>query len=249
MVTCYDYTSARIIDQTDVDCVLVGDSGSMVALGKKDTTQATLSGMQFMTQAVCRGITNKFIVSDLPFMSYRRSLSETIDAVTTLVQAGAQAVKLEGVSGNLDTITHIVNSGVPVMGHIGLTPQFVHGLGGFKVQGKTLKAADRLVKEAKQLESAGCFSVVLECVPAVVAQAITEYLSIPTIGIGAGPQTDGQVLVLADLLGLNLDFKPKFVKTYLNGSDLFKDAINQYVSDVCRVKFPSDNHIFTGELV
>ena len=244
MITCYDYTSAKVIDKTHVDCVLVGDSGAMVMLGANDTIHATINEMALFTKAVSKGIQNKFIISDMPFMTYRKSLSETIDAVGMLIQAGAQAVKLEGVNGNLDTIKHIVESGVPVMGHIGLTPQHIHTLGGFKVQGKTRSAHMALIKQAKQLETTGCFAVVLECIPMQLGKEITRSLHIPTIGIGAGPDTDGQVLVFHDLLGLQTDFKPKFVKSYLNGAALFTESINQFVHEVQNKLFPLDKHAY-----
>jgi len=175
MVTCYDYTSALIVNHTKVDCVLVGDSGSMVLFGKINTTQATLADMQFMTKAVANGIEDKLIIADLPFMSYRQSIPITMQSVTTLIHAGAHAIKLEGAIGNIDTIKHIIDSGVPVMGHLGLTPQFMYALGGFKVQGKTKEAAGQLIEQAKQLVEAGCFAIVLECIPWKLAQFI-EYV-------------------------------------------------------------------------
>lgn len=244
MLTCYDYTFANIINNTDVDCILVGDSGSMVLLGKENTTHATLADMQFMTKAVAQGAKDKLIIADLPFLSYRQSLETTMQSVATLIQAGAQAVKLEGATGNLDTIRHIVDSGVPVMGHIGLTPQFINGLGGFKVQGKTEAAAIKLLNEAKQLEEAGCFSIVLECIPTKVAKKITQTLNIPTIGIGASSNTDGQVIVLQDMLGMNNDFQPKFVKKYIDASQAFNKAINSYVEETKAGIFPSKEHTY-----
>ena len=244
MVTCYDYTLAKIINYTDIDCVLVGDSGGMVLLGKKNTTYTTLADMQFMTQAVANGATDKFIIADLPFMSYRHSLETTMQAITTLIQSGAHAVKLEGSLGNLDTIKHIVNSGVPVMGHIGMTPQFVNNFGGFKVQGKTKEAAKHLLEEAKLLEQSGCFGIVLECIPANIAKDITQNLDIPTIGIGAGTDTDGQILVLQDMLGMNTDFQPKFVKKYIDASEKFSSAINTYVKETKNGVFPTKEHSY-----
>ncbi|API87197.1 3-methyl-2-oxobutanoate hydroxymethyltransferase [Francisella uliginis] len=244
MITCYDYSFANIINNTDIDCILVGDSGGMVLLGKENTTHTTLSDMQFMTKAVAQGAKNKLIIADLPFISYRQSLEITIQSVATLIHSGAQAVKLEGAAGNLDTIRYIVDSGVPVMGHIGLTPQFINGLGGFKVQGKTEVAAIKLLNEAKQLEEAGCFSIVLECIPAKVAKKITQALNIPTIGIGAGSDTDGQVIVLQDMLGMNNDFQPKFVKKYMDASQAFNKAINSYVEETKAGIFPSKEHTY-----
>ncbi|MFV9924702.1 MAG: 3-methyl-2-oxobutanoate hydroxymethyltransferase [Francisella endosymbiont of Hyalomma scupense] len=244
MITCYDYTLAKIINTTDIDCILVGDSGGMVLLGKKNTTYTTLADMQFMTQAVANGATDKLIIADLPFMSYRQSLETTMQAVTTLIQSGAHAIKLEGTAGNSDSIKHIVDSGVPVMGHIGMTPQFVNSFGGFKVQGKTEAAAKHLLEEAKLLEQAGCFALVLECIPAKIAKQITQSLEIPTIGIGAGVDTDGQILVLQDMLGMNTGFQPKFVKKYVDASKLFSDAINTYVKETKDNIFPTKEHSY-----
>ncbi|SRR5579883_157082 len=247
MVTCYDYTSARIVAQTDVDCLLVGDSAAMTMHGFKDTLPATLEMMVFHTAAVSRGAGNKFLISDLPFLAYRKSLSKNITAVQSLMQAGAQAVKLEGAAGNISFIRHLVESGIPVMGHIGLTLQMIHTLGGFKVQGKTQESAARLKEEALQLQEAGCFAVVLECVPNALGKEITQLLSIPTIGIGAGPDTDGQVLVFQDLLGLNIDFKPKFVKTFVNGYEQVKNGIDAYVNAVKTGAFPQDEHCYQNK--
>jgi 3-methyl-2-oxobutanoate hydroxymethyltransferase len=238
MVTCYDYTSAAILANTAVDCLLVGDSLAMTMHGYNDTIAATIDMMALHTRAVSRGARDKFIVGDLPFLSCRKSLGENIAAVQALMQAGAHAVKLEGVSGNEEFIRHLVHSGVTVMGHIGLTPQFIHQLGGYKVQGKTDDSAKRLAEEALALEAAGCFSLVLECVPSAVATEISQKLQIPTIGIGAGNGTDGQVLVFQDLLGLNTQFKPKFVKNFLNGAELFTGAINDYTQSVKTGEFP-----------
>ena len=179
MVTCYDYAFAKIIDTTDVDCILVGDSLSMVVHGCSDTTQATMEMMTLHTRAVARGIKKKFIIGDLPFMSYRKSLQDSMSNVQQLIQAGAHAVKLEGAEGNLELITHIVQSGVPVMGHLGLTPQFIHQLGGYKVQGREVSQAEQLLMQAQQLEQAGCYAIVLECVPWQVAKQISEHLLFP----------------------------------------------------------------------
>lgn len=239
MVTCYDFFSAKIIEQTHVDCVLVGDSLAMVMHGYPNTTNATPDMMIMHTQAVARGIKSKFIITDLPFMSYRKSLNSVVNVVEKIIQSGAHAIKLEGATGNLNIIKHIVESGVPVMGHLGLTPQHIHSLGGFKVQGKDSLAKQRLLEEAKLLEAAGCFSLVLECIPADLTEKITQSISIPTIGIGAGPQTDGQVLVLHDLLGLQTAFKTKFLKHYLQGEELFVNSINSFVAEVKAVQYPN----------
>lgn len=239
MITCYDYAFAKIIDTTDIDCVLVGDSLSMVVHGCTDTTQATMEMMVLHTRAVARGITKKFIISDLPFLSYRKSLADTMQNVQQLIQAGAHSVKLEGTEGNLELITHLNQSGVPVMGHLGLTPQFIHQLGGYKVQGRATEQAEYLCTQALQLEEAGCYAIVLECVPWKVAQQISNKLSIPTIGIGAGPYTDGQVLVLHDMLGLQQDLKTKFSKQFTHSYTDCMTAINTYAAEVKARQFPT----------
>jgi 3-methyl-2-oxobutanoate hydroxymethyltransferase len=244
MITCYDYTSARIVSSTNVDCILVGDSVAMTMHGFKDTVAATLPMMSFHTAAVSRGAGNKFIVSDMPFLSYRKSLSKSVSAAYELMQAGANAVKIECAIGNTELIRHLVESGIPVMGHIGLTPQFIHVLGGHKVQGKTKESAERLKEEALLLQEAKCSAIVLECVPSSLAKEITETLAIPTIGIGAGPDTDGQVLVFQDLLGLNLDFKPKFVKSFLNGHEQFKAGIEDFIDAINSGEFPKNEHCY-----
>lgn len=244
MITCYDYTSARIVSKTSIDCVLVGDSAAMTMHGYKDTVPATLEMMEFHTRAVARGLENKFLISDLPFLSYRKSLTHNVSAAQRLFQAGANAVKLESAAGNATLIRHLVESGIPVMGHLGLTMQLMHMLGGLKIQGRSEEAAQRLYDDALLLQEAGCFALVLECIPAQLAAGITKNLQIPTIGIGAGPHTDGQVLVFQDLLGLNIDFKPKFVKQYLNGSDLMQSSIENYISQVKSGGYPSDEHCY-----
>jgi 3-methyl-2-oxobutanoate hydroxymethyltransferase len=244
MVTCYDYTSARILADTSIDCLLVGDSAAMTMHGYKDTLPATIEMMRYHIAAVSRGAGDKFIIGDMPFASYRKAFSDNITAAQTLMQAGAHAVKLEGAAGNQDFIKHVTESGIPVMGHIGLTPQFMHMLGGFKVQGKTQSGADRLKEEVLMLQEAGCFALVIEGVPATLGQELTQLLSIPTIGIGAGPHTDGQVLVWQDLLGLSSDFKPKFVKAFVDGHQHFKNGIEAYIQAVNLGEFPSDEHCY-----
>lgn len=238
VVTCYDYSFAKIIDNSDIDCILVGDSAAMVMYGYPDTTHATLDMMVAHTQAVARG-SKKFLISDMPFMSYRKSLHDTMCSVEALIRAGAQAIKLEGSTGNLETIQHIVASGVPVMGHLGLTPQHIHTLGGFKLQGKNQSAQELIFQQALLLEKAGCFAIVLECIPAELAQRITAALTIPTIGIGAGLETDGQVLVLQDLLGLQNTARPKFLKTYLNGYEIIQNSLKQFAEEVSLKQYPS----------
>ena len=244
MLTCYDYTSARIVQDSDVDVILVGDSAAMVMHGYGTTIPADVEMMCRHIESVSRGTKNKFIVGDMPFLSFRQSLTDIMRAVASVMKAGAHAVKLEGIEGNRDTIAHIVESGVPVMGHLGLTPQSVNQLGGFRVQGRGDKAAAALRKEALACEQAGCFALVLECVPDELAAEITASLNIPTIGIGAGAGTDGQVLVMQDLLGLSSDFKPRFVRKYLDGRKLWQDAFNAFASDVKKGHFPATDESY-----
>ncbi|MCD6039763.1 MAG: panB [Gammaproteobacteria bacterium] len=244
MVTCYDYTSARILAQTSIDCLLVGDSVAMIMHGHANTLTATLEMMCDHVAAVSRGAGDKFIIGDMPFASYRKSLSDNVTAAQRLMQAGAHAIKLEGAAGNQDFIRHLTESGIPVMGHVGLTPQFMNILGGFKVQGKTHTSADRLKENVLLLQEAGCFALVIEAVPALLAQELTALLTIPTIGIGAGPHTDGQVLVLHDLLGLTLDFKPKFVKAFADGHTQFKNTIEAYIKAIHLREFPQHEHCY-----
>jgi 3-methyl-2-oxobutanoate hydroxymethyltransferase len=238
MVTCYDHWSAQIIAKSNIDCILVGDSIAMVMYGHANTLPATVSLMAKHIEAVVKGAPNKFIIGDMPFCSYRKGLVESMKAVETFIRAGAHAIKLEGAE-DLELIEHIVKSGIPVMGHLGLTLHTIHTMGGFKVQGKNQAAAEKIKTQAKQLQDAGCFSLVLECVPAELGKIITTSLDIPTIGIGAGPHTSGQVLVLQDLLGMNETFKPKFLKTYLNGFELIQQALNNYDQEVKSNHFPN----------
>lgn len=240
MLTCYDAWSAKLLDQSPVDCLLIGDSVAMVNHGHKTTLPATNRLMALHCQAVVRGAPHQFLVGDLPFMSYRKSFASSVKAAEMLMRTGVHSVKLEGADGNIELIKHLVQSGIPVMGHIGLTPQSIYQMGGFKVQGKSPEAAEQLKRQAHELENAGCFAVVLECVPSELAQTITQSLTIPTIGIGAGAGTDGQVLVLHDMLGLNKEFRPKFVRTYLDGYKLFEQAVQEFVDDVEKVNFPNE---------
>jgi len=244
MVTCYDFTMAQIVNRSEVDLILVGDSAAMVMHGQKTTLNISTELMCVHTRAVVRGAPDKFIIADMPFMSYRKSLSSNMRAVEKLMKAGAHAIKLEGAKGNLELVRHIVESGVPVMGHLGLTPQSIFQLGGFKVQGREQKAQDEIFNDAKALEQAGVFSVVLECVPNGLAQKISSALSVPTIGIGAGVDTDGQVLVLQDMLGLNTEFKPKFLKHYLNGAEIIQQSLNKYDQEVKSKQFPDKEHSY-----
>ena len=246
MITCYDYPSALLVEQSDIDCVLVGDSVAMVIHGHKDTIQATVPMMAAHTAAVAKGLKSKWLVSDLPFMSYRKSLSEAMDAAELMIRKGAHSIKLEGAMGNELLIKHMVQSGIPVMGHLGLMPQHHHVLGGFKVQGKTVQAGESLLEQAKLLEACGCYAVVLECIPEDLASKITDVLSIPTIGIGAGSRTDGQVLVWHDVLGLLPGFKARFVKQFAQGAPSMLAAVNAFVAQVKCGTFPEKKHTYQG---
>lgn len=238
MATCYDCAFARLLARSDVDVLLVGDSVAMVVHGQPSTLAADLPMMRLHTESVARGAGSKLVVADIPFLEHRKSLSEAVTAAQVLLRAGAHAVKLEGAAGNAELIRHLVESGVPVMGHVGLTPQFMNALGGFKVQGRTDEAAARIVADAKLLEDAGCFSLVIEGVPAAVGAKITASLAIPTIGIGAGPNCDGQVLVLHDLLGLT-EKPPKFVRAFGDLDAPILDALNSYARAVRDGSFPT----------
>ena len=245
MVTCYDYSSARAVAESNVDCILVGDSVAMTMHGHPTTLSATTAMMALHTAAVVRGAPAKLIVADLPFLSYRKGLKAAMDSVQELMSAGAHGVKLEGVRGHAEIIRHIVDSGVPVMGHLGLTPQSVNMLGGMKVQARTDAAVEILAGQAGELEQAGCFSLVLECVPSSAARKVTELLKIPTIGIGAGPGVSGQVLVYQDVIGLNRGFKPRFLRTYTNAFEVIHSALNSYDRDVKDGKFPSESESYS----
>ncbi len=240
MVTSYDSWSAALVAQSQVDCILVGDSIGMTLYGYTDTVPVTIETMAAHVAAARRGAPEAFIVGDMPFLAHRMGLERTMENVARLMRAGANAVKMEGAAGNTDLIRHIVESGVPVMGHLGLTPQSVHAFGGFRVQGKSQNAQKRLLEDVRMLEDSGCFSLVLEAVPAAIAAQASESVSIPIIGIGAGTGTDGQVLVLQDLLGLNTDFKPKFVRRFLDGASLVVGALNDYHREITAGTFPDE---------
>jgi 3-methyl-2-oxobutanoate hydroxymethyltransferase len=239
MVTAYDAPGARIADEAGVDVVLVGDSLAMVVLGYDDTLQVTVDDLAHHTAAVARGQDRALLVTDLPWMSYHVSREDTARNVATLVRAGAQAVKLEGGRKRLPMVEAILDLEVPVMGHIGLTPQSVHAMGGFKVQGRQHDAALELVADARALAEAGCFAIVLEGVPDEVARMVTDQVDVPTIGIGAGPWCDGQVLVLHDLLGLEDRVLPKFVRRYASLKADAVDAVARYAADVRAGRFPA----------
>jgi 3-methyl-2-oxobutanoate hydroxymethyltransferase len=246
MVTCYDYTMASIIAESPVDMVLVGDSAAMVVHGHDTTLPISVEEMAVHVRAVRRGAPDKFIVADLPFMSCRKGLEPAMTAVEKLMKAGAEAVKLEGIRGQEKLVRHIVDSGIPVMGHLGLTPQSVKQLGGFRVQGRSADDRDRLRREARACQDAGCFSLVLECVPESLAAEITRSLDIVTVGIGAGQETDGQVLVLHDLLGLTPGKQPRFVRTFMDGRSLVLAALDEFAHDVRRGSFPAPAERYAG---
>ena len=245
MLTCYDYTTAKIIDSSNVDAVLVGDSLGNVVLGYEDTLSVTMNDMITFSAAVARGCKQKLVVVDMPFMSYQVSVEKALENAGRLMKEGrANAVKLEGGRSVIDKVKAIVDAGIPVMGHLGMTPQSVNAFGGHKVQGKTLEAAQKLIDDALALQEAGVFSIVLECVPAKLAALVSEKLTVPTIGIGAGAQCDGQVLVYKDMLGMYQDFSPKFVKHYANFAKEITDAFNQYDAEVKQGVFPALEHTF-----
>lgn len=241
MITCYDATFAKLIDQTDIDCILIGDSCSMVMHGETTTIPAKMEWMVEHTRSVRNG-TSKYIVADMPFLSTRKGIPFATECAGQLLVAGANCVKIEGVFGQEDVLHHLVMSGIPVMAHLGLTPQFFQAFGGHKMQGKTEAAAEKIIEEAKKAEELGCFCVLLECIPASLAEKISKAVSVPVIGIGAGVNVDGQVLVLQDMLGMS-GFKPRFVRQYLNGAELIKGALNQYAQDVHDASFPGPEEI------
>lgn len=243
MLTAYDYPTSLAMDKAGVDAILVGDSLAMVVLGYENTLPVTMDEMLHHSRAVARGAKSSLLVGDMPFMSYQVSIEEAVrNAGRFLQQGGMDAVKLEGGRERADAVRAIVGAGIPVMGHIGLTPQSVNQLGGFRAQGKTASAAKRLLEDAKILEDAGSFSLVLESVPARLAEVISKQISIPTIGIGAGAGCDGQVLVTHDLLGLFERFTPKFVKKYANLHEAMQKAFADYIDDVETKRFPAVEH-------
>ncbi len=245
-LTAYDYSTAKILDRAGVDLILVGDSLAMVALGHQTTHAVTMDEMIHHVKAVTRGVGSAFVVADLPFMSYQVDVKEAItNSGRFIKEANAHAVKLEGATSlNLETIDRLVGMGVPVMGHLGFTPQSVHALGGTRVQGRTADQALKLIEDSIALEKAGVFSLVLEMVPATVARLVSEQLSIPTVGIGAGNGCDGQILVTDDLLGKYTDFQPRFVRRYANLAESCQQAISSYSEDVKSGGFPNESESF-----
>jgi 3-methyl-2-oxobutanoate hydroxymethyltransferase len=246
MLTAYDYPTAKLLDQAGIDALLVGDSLGMVVLGHPTTLPVTMEDMIHHCQAVARGASRALLVGDLPFMAYQASREEAVRNAGRLVKEGhMEAVKLEGGREMAEAVSAIVAAGVPVMGHLGLTPQAVHRMGGYRIQGRDAAAADRMREDAQILEKAGAFSLVLEGVPAELAQEVTAAVSIPTIGIGAGPHCDGQVLVTQDMLGLFEDLRPSFVKRYAVLAPLLRDAFSRYRDEVRAGAFPGPEHSFT----
>ncbi len=247
-ITSYDYLSTRLIDQCGIDIILVGDSLGMVLLGYQNTLPVTMDEMIHHLRAVSRAGPSAMVCGDLPFMSYQASVEESVRNAGRLVkEGGAESVKLEGGGGNIEKVEAIVNASIPVMGHIGLTPQSIHQFGGYRVQGKKRKSAEKLFREAKELEQAGCFAIILECIPWQVAESISEAVSIPTIGIGAGKFCDGQIIVLNDMLGMADGPLPKFVKQYERMGERIKEAVSAYAKDVRKGNFPDLEHSYSAE--
>jgi 3-methyl-2-oxobutanoate hydroxymethyltransferase len=244
VVTAYDAWTARLLADSPVDCLLVGDSAMMVMHGQRDTLGATTEIMALHTRAVAQTAGSKLIVADMPFLSVRKGVSFALDCAAELMRAGAHAVKAEGVRGHADVIRHLVESGIPVMGHLGLTPQSVYALGGYKVQARDAESAAAFREDAAALEAAGCFAMVLECVPAALAESVSQSLRIPTIGIGAGPGCDGQVLVLHDLLGCNPSFQPKFARQFADLAGAVTEGVKHYADAVQRGNFPDAKESF-----
>ena len=246
-LTSYDATFAKLLDTAGIDVILVGDSLGMVIQGEETTLQVTLDDIIYHTRAVSRGIQRAHLVADMPFMSYQISPEQALESAGRLIKEGrAEAVKLEGGVERAEAIQKIVSAGIPVMGHIGLTPQSVHKFGGYRVQGKTEDQAKYLKESAKAIEEAGAYALVLESIPWPLAKEITESLSIPTIGIGAGKYTDGQILVIYDLLGMDKDFNPRFLKKYADLFTVITRAVGDYINEVKEGLFPDEEHSFKG---
>lgn len=248
MVTCYDYSTAKIVNTSNIDIILVGDSLGMVFSGYETTIPVTIDEMIYHSKSVKRGAPDKFIVTDLPFLSYHVSDDDTLkNAGRLFKESGCHALKLEGGAEFSNRVKLLSEASIPIVGHLGLTPQSVHKLGGFKVQGKTDQAEKKMISDAKALQESGAVALVLEMVPAMLASKIASMLDIPVIGIGAGADVDGQVLVINDLLGYNTDFNPKFLKKYRNFGEEIKDALNEYSDEVKGKIFPSEAHSFKGK--
>ena len=246
MLTAYDYMTAKMVDESGVPLILVGDSLGMVMLGYESTIPVTMSEMIHHTKAVVRGAKQALVIGDMPFMTYHTSISDALHNAASFIQeGGAQAVKLEGGEVVAEQVRRLVECGIPVMGHIGVTPQSMHQLGGFKARGKVVEEAKKLLNDASILEEAGAFAIVLECTPAPLSKLITQKLTIPTIGIGAGPDCDGQVQVISDILGLYTEFVPKHAKRYANLAGEIKTAVADYISEVKSLSFPTAEQSYT----
>ncbi|UCG31170.1 MAG: 3-methyl-2-oxobutanoate hydroxymethyltransferase [candidate division WOR-3 bacterium] len=243
-LTAYDFISARILDEVGIDIILVGDSAANVFAGEKTTLPITMEEMLYHTKVVARAVKNSLVIADMPFLSYQVSVETAVYNAGRFLQVGACGVKLEGGKPMAQTVKRLVDLGIPVMGHLGLTPQSIHKFGGYKTQGVGEEAGARMLEDAKLLESAGCFSIVLEKIPRELARRITGAINIPTIGIGAGPYCDGQVLVLHDMLGLFEEFTPRFVKRYASLSEEMRNAVKQYKKEVEGGIFPDEEHSF-----
>ena len=245
MLTAYDYSTAKVLDEAEIDGILVGDSLAMVALGYENTYNITIDEMLIFIKAVARGAQNSFIVGDMPFMSYNLSIEQGLENAGKMIAAGANAVKIEGCNEHILALTkRLVESGIPVLAHLGLTPQLLNTLGGYKIQGKTAEQAEIILECAKKLEEAGAFAIVLELMPAESAEYITKNLRIPTIGIGAGVNCDGQIVVTDDILGKFTNFAPKFVKRFVNLHDVVLDGVRKYSQEVKDLEFPSKKESF-----
>ncbi|WP_421775414.1 3-methyl-2-oxobutanoate hydroxymethyltransferase [Gracilimonas sp.] len=247
MLTAYDFTMAQIIDQAGIDIILVGDSASNVMAGHETTVPMTLDHMIYHTSCVVRGVDSALVIADLPFMSYQVTTKEAlISAGRMMKEAGAHAIKMEGGKPIINSVKKIVEAGIPVMGHLGLTPQSIYKFGTYKVRATEEQEAEELIRDAKLLEEAGCFSIVLEKIPAKLAKRVTEEISIPTIGIGAGAGCDGQVLVIHDMLGLNKEFNPRFLRRYADLNSVMTDAVQNYIKDVKSKDFPNEEEQYGG---
>ncbi len=247
MLTAYDYTTARLVDEAGIEGILVGDSLGMTMLGYDDTLPVTMDDMLHHTRAVTRGAKNALVVADMPFLSYHLSPAQAVENAGRLVkEGGAQAVKIEGGAAFVPEIEAITRASVPVMGHLGLTPQSINAFGGFKVQGKSREAAQRIVDDARALEAAGAFAVVLECIPAKLAEIVTEAVGIPTIGIGSGAGCDGQILVYHDMLGMYEGLTPKFARRFAEVGDVMREAFSDYRACVKDASFPAPEHTYSA---
>ena len=245
MLTAYDYSTAQALDKAEIDGILVGDSLAMVALGYKDTYNITIDEMLIFVRAVARGAQNSFVIGDMPFMSYNLSVAQGLENAGKMIKAGASAIKLEGCNEHILTLVkRCVESGIPVLGHLGFTPQLMNTIGGHKIQGKTSEKIEQILQSAKKLEEAGCFAIVLELMPAESAKYITENLKIPTIGIGAGKDCSGQIVVTDDISGKFTDFTPKFIKRYANMHDILFNSVEMYKREVKEEIFPSEKESF-----